>query len=103
MNRQALWREHPLTPFTLTLAAALALLPLAADARTSRPKPPRAQAATSQSASPSAPTTAEADLSSLQTTEYGTTERRPPWQANPTHHYDARGVDCTLYPVRCPR
>ncbi len=88
----------PLTKLTLTLAAALVLLPLAADARSTKPRAPRAQADVSAPAQPH-----EVDLSTLKTTEYGTTARRPLWQANPAHTYDARGVDCTLYPARCRR
>jgi hypothetical protein len=88
------------TKLTLTLAAALVLLPLAADARTAKPRAPRAQADAPQPAGKAAQP-GEVDLSTLQTTEFGTGTRRPRWQANPTHTYNARGVDCTLYPARC--
>ncbi len=87
-----------MTQLTMALVATLVLLPLATEARPAKPR--------------SAPTTADArattpprevDLSALQTTEYGSSARRPRWQASPTHTYDSRGVDCTLYPARCRR
>ena len=82
----------------LTLAA-LMLIPVAGAAKQPQQQRPPTRATAASAAPPAVP--AEADLSALRTTEYGSAARRPTWQADRTHTYDARGVDCTLYPARC--